>query len=68
MNTNGMTYEELKNCVIPYLTEYEQDCLQDIEMGFGCKTENLDTMLHVWYGEETESFLNTVSGGYYYSE
>lgn len=68
MNTNEMTFDEILNAVYAYLSDYESRCMDDCLKVFGHKEDVMNKLLYVWYGEESEAFLNTVSDGYYYSE
>ena len=58
-----MTLREKTAIIDPLLTEYQYQCLYDCYDGFGFNEETLDTLLYVWFGMESDAFIDTYCKG-----
>ncbi len=60
MVTIEYTVQDYYDILCDCLNEYQLQALDDAISAFGFNMKTLDKMLCVWYGMETESFINTI--------
>lgn len=62
MPTVIYTFDDYYDIVCEFLNDYQLQALNDTLSGFGCSVKTLDTMLYVWFGMETEAFIDEMVG------
>lgn len=58
-----MSFEDKANMIESMLSEYQYKCLLDCYSGFGYNEDTLNTMLYVWFGMESDAFIDTYCKG-----
>lgn len=60
-----MNVDDAYAIITDYLNEYQQHALNDAISAFGYNMNTLNSMLYVWFGMETEAFIDEMLGLYY---